>query len=57
MVTAWPVACRRTSSAPVPRIVLMDNAAMHKGDVVESKRRKWARQALHLYYLPPYSRN
>jgi transposase len=39
----------------VPRIVVLDNAAIHKGDVMESKRRQWARQGLHLYYLPPYS--
>ncbi|MDQ1923398.1 transposase, partial [Massilia pseudoviolaceinigra] len=38
----------------VPRIVVLDNAAIHKGDVMESKRRKWARQGLQLYYLPPY---
>lgn len=39
----------------VPRIVVLDNAAIHKGDVMEKKRRQWARQGLHLYYLPPYS--
>jgi transposase len=39
----------------VPRIVLLDNAAIHKGEAMEKKRRRWARQGLHLYYLPPYS--
>lgn len=39
----------------VPRIVLLDNAAIHKGDVMNKKRRQWAKQGLHLYYLPPYS--
>ena len=39
----------------VPRIVVLDNAAIHKGDIMESKRRQWAKQGLHLYYLPPYS--
>lgn len=39
----------------VPRIVLLDNAAIHKGDVMEKKRRAWAKQGFHLYYLPPYS--
>jgi transposase len=39
----------------VPRIVLLDNAAMHKGEDMEKHRRRWARQGLHLYYLPPYS--
>jgi transposase len=37
----------------VPRIVLLDNAAIHKGDAMQRKRRLWAKQGLHLYYLPP----
>jgi transposase len=39
----------------VPRIVLLDNAAIHKGEAMQKKRRRWARQGLYLYYLPPYS--
>lgn len=39
----------------VPRIVLLDNAAIHKGEAMEKKRRRSARQGLHLYYLPPFS--
>ena len=39
----------------VPRIVLIDNAGIHKGEVMEKKRRQWARHGLYLYYLPPYS--
>jgi transposase len=39
----------------VPRIVLLDNAAIHKRAAMEKKRRRWARHGLHLYYLPPYS--
>jgi transposase len=39
----------------VPRIVLPDNAAIHKGDAMHRKRRQWAKQGLQLYYLPPYS--
>lgn len=35
--------------------MLLDNAAIHKGNAMEKKRRRWARQGLHLYYLPPYS--
>jgi hypothetical protein len=38
-----------------PRIVVIDNAAIHKGEAMESKRRQWAAQGLYLYYLPPYS--
>ena len=45
------------SQAPhsAPRIVIIDNAAIHKGTVMESKRRQWADDGLYLYYLPPYS--
>jgi hypothetical protein len=39
----------------VPRIVLLDNAAIHKGDVMDKNRRRWARRGLYLYYLPPSS--
>ena len=39
----------------VPRIVILDNAAIHKGDVMKTKRRDWANKGLYLYYLPPYS--
>ena len=37
------------------RIVVIDNAAIHKGEAIDNKRRQWAAQGLHLYYLPPYS--
>jgi len=39
----------------VPRIVLIDNAGIHKGDLMEKQRRQWAKHRLYLYYLPPYS--
>ncbi len=39
----------------VPRIVLLDNAAIHKGEAMEKRRWHWARQGLHLYCLAPYS--
>ena len=39
----------------VPRIVLLDNAGIHKGDAMEKQRRRWAKKGLCLYYLPPYS--
>ena len=38
-----------------PRIVVLDNAAIHKGEVMEEKRTAWANKGLHLFYLPPYS--
>ena len=42
-------------SHSVPRIVVIDNAGIHKGDPMEKKRRQWANHGLYLYYLPPYS--
>lgn len=36
----------------VPRIVLLDNAGIHKGDAMEKQRRRWAKKGLCLYYLP-----
>jgi transposase len=42
-------------SHPVPCIVVIDNAAIHKGEVMENKRQEWANHGLYLYYLPPYS--
>jgi len=39
----------------VPRIVVLDNAAIHKGEVMEKKRKEWAKKGLYLFYLPPYS--
>lgn len=42
-------------SDPVPRIVVLDNANIHRGEAMEQKRRQWQRRGLYLYYLPPYS--
>ena len=39
----------------VARIVVLDNARIHKGEPMEEKRRQWEQKGLHLYYLPPYS--
>jgi len=39
----------------VPRIVVLDNAGIHKGEPMAEKRRLWEQQGLYLYYLPPYS--
>lgn len=38
-----------------PRIVVLDNARIHKGEPMEEKRRAWEQKGLYLYYLPPYS--
>ena len=40
---------------PVPCIVVLDNAGIHKGEVMQERRRQWQQKGLHLYYLPPYS--
>lgn len=39
------------------RIVVIENAGIHKGEVMEKKRRQWARQGLYLYYLRPIAPN
>ncbi len=38
-----------------PRIVVLDNARIHKGEPMEEKRREWEKKGMYLYYLPPYS--
>jgi len=42
-------------SHSVPRIVVLDNAGIHKGQPMAEKCRQWEQQDLYLYYLPPYS--
>jgi hypothetical protein len=37
-------------SHSVPRIVVIDNAGIHNGALMEKKRRQWAKQGLYLYY-------
>ena len=46
----------RLSEAPhaSPRIVVIDNAAIHKDEAMDIKRQQWAAQGLYLYHLPPY---
>lgn len=39
----------------VPRVVVLDNAGIHKGEPMRDRRRQWEQQDLYLYYLPPYS--
>lgn len=39
----------------VPRVVVLDNARIHKGEPMEEKRRQWEQKGLYLYYLSPYS--
>jgi hypothetical protein len=65
----WKIQCRPTvrddvvgffddlaaQDHTVPRIVILDNASIHKGKQIERRRRKWMAQGLFLYYLPPYS--
>ena len=41
--------------APVPRVVVLDNASLHTSKVVRGARRSLAAAGIYLYYLPPYS--
>jgi len=66
---AWHIHERRTTREDVmafldaladephsaPRVVVLDNAGIHKGEPMRERRRQWERQGLYLYYLPPYS--
>ena len=38
-----------------PHIVVLDHAGIHRSKAVERCRRRWARQGLGLFFLPPYS--
>lgn len=39
----------------VARIVVLDNARIHKGEPMEAKQQEWKKKDLYLYYLPSYS--
>jgi transposase len=39
----------------VPRIIVLDNAPIHKGGEMKEKRLQWEKAGLYLYYLPAYS--
>ncbi|WP_296949834.1 transposase [uncultured Massilia sp.] len=34
---------------------MIDNAGIHKGALIDKKRRQWAKHGLYLHYLPPCS--
>lgn len=36
-------------------VVVLDNAAIHRGEPMRNKQMEWAKKGLHLLYLPPYS--
>lgn len=38
-----------------PRVVLMDNASIHKGIPIEDKRKSWAENGLYITHIPAYS--
>jgi len=38
-----------------PRVVVLDNAALHTGTVIRAARAGLARRGIYLYFLPPYS--
>jgi len=39
----------------VPRVVVLDNTSIHKGEPMRDRHRQSEQQGLHLYYLPQYS--
>ena len=45
----------RLPAAPVPRVVVLDNASLHVSKVVKAARPGLAQLGIYLYYLPPYS--
>lgn len=36
-------------------VVVLDNAAIHRGEPMRNKQMEWEKKGLHLLYLPPYS--
>lgn len=36
-------------------VVVLDNAPMHRGELMRNKQVEWEKKGLHLLYLPPYS--
>ena len=38
-----------------PRVLVLDNASVHRSKQVNAKRREWKRKGLRLLFLPPYS--
>ena len=45
----------RLPAAPVPRVVVLDNAGIHTSKAVKAARPSLARLGIYLYYLPAYS--
>ena len=46
---------RALPPVPVPRVVVLDNASMHRNTVVRAALPQLWAQRIYLYYLPPYS--
>ena len=46
---------RDLPAAPVPTVVVLDNAGLHRSRVVQTARPALRAQQIYLYYLPPYS--
>jgi len=45
----------RLPAADVPRVVVLDNAGIHRSNVVNAARAGLAKLGIYLYYLPAYS--
>lgn len=52
MVAIFEGFCQRITQ---PRVVVLDNAPAHRGKAFQAKVHEWARQDLHLLFLPAYS--
>lgn len=46
---------RALPPAPVPTVIVLDNANFHRGHAVRDARPELRRRGIHLYFLPPYS--
>jgi putative transposase len=46
---------RELPSAPVPTVIVLDNAGFHRSQEVRAARAELWQRRIYLYYLPPYS--
>ena len=46
---------RELPPAPVPTVIVLDNAGSHRAREVRAARAELRRRRIYLYYLPPYS--
>lgn len=54
VVTYLDALAAQAQAAGIRTVVVLDNASCHRARTVRWARRRWERQGLFLYYLPPY---